>query len=224
MLSSAYLRGIFEDFEKYKSIICLNSIIPRSLSSFSLPIIATDGAADTLLNQGIIPDFVVGDMDSISKKSLEKCNIIRVDDQETTDFYKAISFVKAKALMPAIITGLDGGVLDHSLDNFATFISFSREKCLYLSSKTIGFCISNTNRSLNFPEGTKISIFGAPSAEVSTKGLKWELKNKLFSFFEYNSISNRTITSNVNIEAKNGCIFVLIYIESVKDAGADYSS
>lgn len=224
MSSSIYLRGMFEDFEKYKSIICLNSTVPPSLSSLSLPIIATDGAADTLLNQDIVPDFVVGDMDSISEKALEKCNVIRIDDQETTDFYKAISFAKAKDMMPAIITGLDGGVLDHSLDNFATFVSFLREKCMYLSNETIGFCMNNSERTFSVPKNTKISVFGAPSAEVSTNGLKWELKNKHFSFFEYNSISNRTIAPDINIKVENGSVFVLIYVESVNDAGADYSS
>lgn len=211
-----------EDFGRYKSVICLNSFVPLSVSLLDLPIIATDGAADTLLNRGIVPNFVVGDMDSISKKSLAKCNIIRMEDQETTDFYKAISFAESKSLTPAVVTGLDGGVLDHSLDNFSTFVLFANDM-LYLSDKTVGFCIANSHKSWKLPPGTKISIFGAPSAEVSTQGLKWELQNKHFSFFEYNSISNRTLAPEIDIKAESGSVFVLIYISSVADAGL-YSS
>lgn len=222
MLLPGYPYIEIDDFEKYKSVICLNSIIPPSMSAINLPIIATDGAADTLLNAGIVPDFVVGDMDSISESSLKKCNIIRVEDQDTTDFYKAISFAKSKNLMPAIITGLDGGVLDHSLDNFSTFVSFSSENMLYLSDKNIGFCITDSHRLLKLPINTKISIFGAPYAEVSTKGLKWDLQRKPFSFFGYNSISNRVASSEIEIGAQNGCVFVLIYTTSIADAGLSY--
>lgn len=39
-----------------------------------MKIIAVDGAADVLMKQGIVPDAIIGDMDSVSEDSLKKCS------------------------------------------------------------------------------------------------------------------------------------------------------
>lgn len=208
------------DIGAYRSVICLNSGVPRIVSTLGLPIIAADGAADTILNgHGLQPDYVIGDMDSISPGTYGKCRVIRIDDQDTTDFDKAIAFAKENNLFPAIITGLEGGFLDRTLNNFMTFAALAEDNPLYLSDETVGFCINGDTRTLHLPIGTKLSIFGTPSATVTTRGLKWDLDNKAFSFFAYNSCSNRATTAAVDISANNGRVFVLIYTKPMYDAG-----
>lgn len=204
----------------YKSVICLNSNVPQIVSSLQLPIIATDGAADTLVKyRNISPDFVVGDMDSITDDTLQRCRVVRIDDQDTTDFEKAIFFAKDHNFFPAIITGLEGGFLDRTLNNFATFSACNSEDLLYLSDENLGFCIINNSKNFHIPIGTKMSIFGTPSATVTTQGLKWNLDRAEFSFFGYNSCSNRVASETINIAIENGSVFVLIYTQPVYDAG-----
>jgi thiamine pyrophosphokinase len=56
-------------------------------------IIAADGAADTLLSLGIKPDVVIGDMDGIRSDTLDglpEGAVVREEDQESTDFQKAL--------------------------------------------------------------------------------------------------------------------------------------
>jgi len=204
--------------ETYKSIICLNSCIPYDdIKRLNLPIIATDGSANQLINNGILPTYIIGDMDSIHADILNQFNCIHISDQNTTDFDKAVDFAKNHDLYPSIITGVDGGFLDHSLNNFSTFVKL--QSALYVSAENFGFCVSNCTKKMSLPIGTKISIFGAPSADVITKGLKWEINNERLSFFSYNSCSNRTNQNEIEITAKNGTVFVLIYRHKINDAG-----
>ena len=53
---------------KFKSILCLDGELPSAafFFFFTLPIIAADGAANTLMQMGVLPQIVIGDLDSIA--------------------------------------------------------------------------------------------------------------------------------------------------------------
>ena len=53
--------------KKYRSILCLHGdISPGVLTFLNIPVIAADGAVNFLQEKGVIPDYVIGDLDSIS--------------------------------------------------------------------------------------------------------------------------------------------------------------
>lgn len=205
-------------FSSFKSVLCLNGELPskRLLLSFDLPIIAADGAYNKLSNMGINPVITIGDLDSISPKLLDQIPHVRNTDQDYSDFQKALQYIIANDLYPSIICGISGGYFDHILNNLSIFLQFKDN--IFLDDKIVGF-LSNQQTSLQLPINTKISIFGIPSCEISTTGLKWELKNELLKFPGKNSSLNRVKTQKVFLDISKGSALIIIYKHTVKDAG-----
>ena len=205
----------------YRSIICLHGDLPYDfLRRSALPIIAADGAANELYAQRIDPTVVVGDLDSANEFILKHFRCEQIEDQNFCDFEKALDFVSNNPeFSPAIITGISGGFFDHILNNLRIF---SQTDFLYFSSDMIGFVLENSIE-LELPMNAKISIFGAPSALVYSKGLRWELNYQL-NFFENNSCGNRVVAPKISLDIGEGRALVLIYLNEIKDRGCENNS
>lgn len=69
------------------------------------------------------------------------------------------------------------------------------------------------------PKNTKMSLLGIPKAQVSTKGLKWELHYSNLAFPGKNSCFNRSLSSRISAEVHSGICLAMIYLETIDDAG-----
>jgi thiamine pyrophosphokinase len=196
----------------YKSILCLNGTLPnKDFFTKPLPIIATDGAADKLLDIGINPDVVIGDLDSI--KSLERFKVIHAPNQDESDFQKALKYLGHNQLLPTIILGANGGFIDHILFNIDIIM---RNECVFYSPPIIGIPLNQTTE-FKLKLNSKISIFAMPKARISTSGLKWELDDNILEFPGFNSLSNINIKENFKIEIKEGKALLLAYVEKMEN-------
>ncbi|CAM2885994.1 thiamin pyrophosphokinase [Legionella steigerwaltii] len=203
----------------YQSILCLNGDLPE-LSFFTgmnVPIIAADGAANSLLDLGIRPQLITGDLDSVRPAILEDHPFLHSADQNYSDFQKAMRYLKDNDLLPAIVVGINGGHLDHILNNINIFMETN---CLLYAPPIRGFVL-NEKSHINclLPTHTKISLIGIPTATISSKGLQWELNNSQLSFPGKTSCFNRTRLSEVALEIHQGSVLVLIYEQMIEDAG-----
>ena len=200
----------------YCSVLCLDGELPLEfLKQTRLPLIAADEAANTLIADGLQPSAIVGDCDSVRAELLEQYPHICDRSQDTTDFEKAFAYLKKESLLPTIVVGLSGGCLDRILSN--VFI-FSQTDALFLSDTLIGFALTG-KRTFDWVVDTKVSLFGCPSAIVTSQGLKWELNRTELSFGGFQSCSNRICTSPLTLEVE-GKILVFVYRCEIKDAGS----
>lgn len=208
------------DFSKFKSILCLNGKLPsyESLINLNLPIIAADGAINKLFKMGITANIVIGDLDSVSSDILHKVPYLKEFDQNYSDFQKAYKYITSNNLNPAVICGISGGFLDHILNNINIFMELKDN--VFMDDEIIGFCLRK-KYSLKTQSGTKISIFGIPHCKISTNGLKWELDNELLEFPGKNSSLNRAQKSEITIDITEGCALIIIYKNTIDDAGLD---
>lgn len=208
------------DFSKFKSILCLNGKLPsyESLINLNLPIIAADGAINKLFKMGITANIVIGDLDSVSSDILHKVPYLKEFDQNYSDFQKAYRYITSNNLNPSVICGISGGFLDHILNNINIFIELKDN--VFMDDEIIGFCLRK-KYSLKTQPGTKISIFGIPHCKISTNGLKWELDNALLEFPGKNSSLNRAQKSEITIDITEGCALIIIYKNTIDDAGLD---
>ncbi|WP_374698344.1 thiamine diphosphokinase [Wolbachia endosymbiont (group B) of Limnophora tigrina] len=206
--------------QQYRSIVVLNGEIPdSSFFKQGIPIIAVDGGANRLASIGVQPDFVLGDLDSINPNLRASLNTIYLPDQDYCDFSKAIAHLKIVKLLPSIITGITGGAIDHILQNINIFLSTG--SIFYTPSPPmVGYTLQKgITHFFSLPKNTKISLLGVPKAQVSTKGLKWELCLNKLAFPGKNSCFNRSLDSKVSIEVHSGICLAMIYLEAVDDAG-----
>ncbi|RUR07937.1 hypothetical protein ELY15_11650 [Legionella sp. km772] len=107
------------NFTGYHAILCLNGDLPDSsfFAKLNLPIIAADGAANSLFKRHIKPTLIIGDLDSVHPRLLKEQDFLIADDQECSDYQKAMAYLGEQHLLPAIVVGINGGYLDHILNN-----------------------------------------------------------------------------------------------------------
>ncbi|MGL9717669.1 MAG: thiamine diphosphokinase [Wolbachia sp.] len=206
--------------QQYHSIVVLNGEIPGSLFfKQGIPIIAVDGGANRLLSIGVKPDLVVGDLDSINLNLRAGLSTVYLPDQDYCDFSKAMAHLKTVKLLPSIITGITGGAIDHMLQNINIFLSTG--SIFYTPAPPIvGYILKKGITHFSLPKNTKISLLGILRAQISTKGLKWELHLNKLTFPGKNSCFNRSLSDKVSIEVHSGICLAMVYLEAVDDAGA----
>lgn len=206
---------MIKSIKNYKSIICLDGELPiEFLKNMELPIFAADGAANALIKNNINPEVIIGDLDSVDISILKKFKYKKDEDQDSTDFEKALHYVNDLNLCPAIITGISGGYIDRIFMNLNIV---TQSKSAIFTKGLFGFP-SDRNCNLNLSINTKISIFGAPYCKVTSNGLKWELKNTTLAFGEFCSCSNRVIKTNISLQIE-GTALIFIYLDEIEDAG-----
>lgn len=207
------------NLKQYKSLLCLNGELP-DLAFFKankLPIIAADGAANHLHAMGIHPHIIIGDLDSTSALVLETTQSLHLPDQNSNDFQKTLGYLSDNALLPSIIVGINGGCLDHVLNNINIFMGTD---CLLYAPPLKGFVLNAPKKvTFTLAENTKISLLGIPSAEVSSKGLKWELNQSQLTFPGHTSCYNRAKHEKITLEVHQGDLLVLTYETTSSDAG-----
>lgn len=208
------------NFTGYRSILCLNGELPQSsfFTQRKLPIIAADGAANSLLAQGLTPNLIIGDLDSVHDEILKEYPFIRSADQNTSDYQKALRYLAEQNLLPAIVVGVNGGHLDHILNNINIFMG---SNCLLYAPPIKGFVLKEQRpMSFTLPLHSKISLMGVPQARLSSQGLKWELNDTQLSFPGTCSCFNRVQQTKLHLEVHQGAVLVLIYEQMVLDAGS----
>jgi len=205
------------DLGRYRSILCLNGTLPDPsfFLDSHLPIIAADGAANTLDHLGLSPDLIIGDLDSVSHSIRSQNKVLFCPDQNSCDYQKSLSYMKANDLLPAIVVGITGGCLDHILNNINIFLE--TDSLLY-APPLIGLVLKNDFR-FSLPINTKLSLLGMPFASISSQGLKWELNHAMLRFPGANSCFNRNQSQTVAIKVHEGAALLLLYQDPIKDAG-----
>ncbi len=200
----------------FDAIICLNADIPDKdfFDKFKIPLLASDGAAILLYRKGIMPDKVIGDMDSFSKekesKYFNKEKIIKIEEQETNDFEKCLKYAISLNYKNILIVGFHGGLLEHSLNNWSVFRRYSRilNTCIYDKGR-YGISVSK-NIYLNVSINEIISIIPQPEATLITKGLKWELKGESLSLGKREGARNKAISESIVFEILSGEILLFM--------------
>lgn len=195
----------------FKSILCLDGDLPDAsfFAHYSLPVIAADGAANSLMRLGIVPNIVIGDLDSIETAYLDTLAVLHKPDQNSCDYQKSLVYLKEQQLLPAIVCGINGGQLDHILNNINIFLQ--TDSILY-APPCIGYVLqAEESQSHTLPLGSKISLIGIPEACVSSQGLEWELDHYVMNFPGANSCFNRTNKSRVEWCVHTGKVLVFIH-------------
>jgi thiamine pyrophosphokinase len=204
--------------QTFRSVIILNGDIPDKkffLRHGTLPIIATDGAANSLLDIGITPNIIIGDLDSLAKiKIPASIEILHITDQDTTDLQKCLAMVSQRNLFPCIIYGATGKESDHMLYNLNVINQYAAQHVIlfhdsaYKQAEKYGiFVFSKLCGTL--PIGTTISLLSLTTATVSTTGMRWELNGALLSPTNA-SVRNQLAAEAFTISTHSGSVLVLV--------------
>ena len=103
-----------------------NHKTPLGILKKAASILACDGAADTLIKKGYIPDIILGDLDSLSDENTIKymdC-IVEAPDQSQNDLRKALDYAKKNNISDITIIGASGKREDHTLGNIFSILDY----------------------------------------------------------------------------------------------------
>lgn len=181
--------------------------------------VAVDSGLLAFRHADLNPDVLIGDMDSCGfDESWEAENaslrIIKLSDQDTTDFEKALEWMgKETRTGKLVILGGLGGRSDHFLSNLMS-------ACNHESSVEITFddekewvrrVTEQTPLRLVGRNRTHVSLLPlTPCSKVSTTGLKWNLEEQDLSHDQGSSQSNLAVSDLVTVSCSSGNLFVIL--------------
>ena len=191
-------------------------------------VICCDGAIDTYLRHFRgrnlrRPDVVIGDMDSLSKKTAERFRdiAVKIDEQETNDQSKAFHYILEH--FPDVdtihILGATGKREDHTIGNLSLLMEYAREMRRQDCGRTVSvdivsdwstaFAITDTC-TLDVGEGRSVSIICPDnSLNIKSEGLVWPTDNVVFDNL-WQATLNRASADRISLTFSHPSIALII--------------
>ena len=135
-------------------------------------LVAADGGADAVLAAGLVPDLVVGDLDSISDaaRAAFADRLLHLPGQDDTDFEKAL---RASPASLTIAVGFLGARVDHFLACLSV-LARTGAPCLLLGAHDCVFVAPpGAPLALDLAPGTRVSLWPLGPATGRGSGLRW---------------------------------------------------
>lgn len=178
-------------------------------------IIAADQGAKTAIINGYTPSVVLGDFDSLDKKTLVilkrrkvKC-IVLPEEKDETDTEIAIQYaIKRGAKNIDIVGGIEGDRIDHIIANIILPTS-KKIPIRYLNGNIVAWLGRGPTKINELGnEGDLLSIIPLSKiVGVTTSGLKYPLTNEKLILGRSRGISNVFERKNIIVEWKKGLVF-----------------
>ena len=141
-------------------------------------IIAVDGSANKLFDLEIIPDVIIGDLDSLQNIKNKNIELVQTPDQNKTDFRKTLEWCIEKNILNISIFGISGESEDHFLGNYYTLSDFGEKISwkAFTDFSVISPCVGN--KKFESFKGQKVSLFCMKgSSTVNSENLEYPLQS-----------------------------------------------
>ena len=201
------------------AVILANGVPPdpdalrRALEGAGL-FVCADGGANAARAYGLVPDAIVGDLDSISPESLTHFRdvpIVHDPDTERTDTEKAIAYALSKHPFEDVtLFGATADRLDHVIGHLALMRKFAGRTRVVLEDAHARTFLARGETRLDLPAGTTVSFFAlsGPAEGVTTENLRYPLRDRTLAFGEQDSVSNVVEASPAWIRIRRGELVV----------------
>lgn len=197
-----------------KVILFLNGQAPAKIPATKgfEKIFCTDGAYNYLKNNGITPDVVSGDFDSISTTEIpENVEVILTPDQNYTDFEKALMIIEARNYSEVHVYGSSGMEHDHFLGNLSSGLKFKEKLTLIFFDDYSYYFFADKETYLEGYKDRTISLYPFPVTKgIQTQGLLYPLNNEDLDLTLRVGIRNRAKEDKVLISFKEGNLLIFI--------------
>jgi len=197
---------------KHRTLLCLNGEPPnprlvQSLVCHCDQVIAADGAADWLAQQGIEPELIIGDLDSLTQKGLTP--LLQITSQDNTDAEKALDWLDAQGVQEVWVLGALGGRADFSLYNLTLPLKYPRLSLVFYHQKERIF-LAPFSVTWQEVSGSVVSLLpvGGPVIGVTTQGLQWNLNHADLAAEGLQSQSNKAVSQTIKLTYTKGHLLV----------------
>ena len=183
---------------------------PLRILKEATSIICCDGAVNNLVDHGLKPTHIIGDMDSISpelKNSYEDM-LIHAPDQNENDLRKALQWAENNAAIKATILGASGKRDDHNLANIFTLLEFPSNLEIEFFTDYGKFSVVKGEHKFDSFTGEQVSLFSVnQTIEITSTHLKYNLNSKKLTNLYCGSL-NESLNDVFTISISHGQILV----------------
>lgn len=188
-------------------------------------VIAADGGALPLLQLGVLPQVVIGDMDSLDEAALERLTSSGTAlhrfrrDKDETDLELALVYAAAIGASVIDVIGALGGRWDHTLANVALLAlpELQGRKVRLLADKQTLTLVRDAAL-IEGHVGDTVSLIPLAGAVhgITTRGLQYPLHNATLSFERARGVSNVLLAPPGEVRIGSGLLLLVHH----DDAGA----
>jgi thiamine pyrophosphokinase len=176
-------------------------------------IIAADAGADRLLEAGVQPTVIVGDLDSISERAQNLgIEVVHLADQDSTDCDKLLALAASRGIKEITLASVEGDSLDHLI---GTVYSAARASInVRFALRTgLGWIVRTGTHEMSTTMGRRVSLLPiSPCKGVHLKGVHWPLVNASLAPLSLVSVSNRATGDRVGVTIEEGVgLFIVEY-------------
>ncbi|MDD4513959.1 thiamine diphosphokinase [Massilibacteroides sp.] len=173
----------------FDCVVVANGLFPTTEDALALLrnasfVIACDGAAQKLFEDGYRIDAIVGDLDSMPHDIIKKYtpNIHHLTEQMTNDLTKSVHYAHEKGYKHLLILGATGLREDHTIGNVSLLTNYINWfDSVQMMSDFGVFIPLKASSTLSSEPGQQISIFAVtPQIEITTTGLRWDVTDRRF--------------------------------------------
>ena len=196
-------------------IILANGEFPKNKNTLKLLnnnsiIISCDGATNNLIEYGLEPNFIIGDMDSISDKLKNKYKhkIINYTEQNSNDLTKAVNWCINNKITEITILGASGKREDHTLANISLLFKYANEINVKMITDYGIFTPITSNHEFSSIKGQQVSIFSSSTeTKITSINLKFPLNNLQLKQLWQGTL-NESLSETFKISFENGTVII----------------
>ena len=217
-LAVIFVNGVLENAEKLRALVESAGLL-----------VAADGGLKHALQMGIMPQVLIGDLDSVSQAEVKKVEAAGgqifqfPEDKNETDLELALDLVLSRAYRQIVLIGASGGRTDQFLGNIylLTDERFRQLDLRLIDDKEEIFVIRDKVEIEGNP-GETVSLIPL-SAEVNgvtTKGLQYPLEGERLLRHKTRGISNVILADRCTVAIQDGlllCVHRFLAEEKFKE-------
>ncbi|KAA6301538.1 MAG: thiamine pyrophosphokinase [Candidatus Ordinivivax streblomastigis] len=169
-------------------------------------IICCDGATEKLLHFGMNPDYIVGDLDSISNELKTRFSpiLFPYPDQETNDLTKSIHFCIEHGWTEITILGATGKREDHTMGNLALLTDYAESTQVQLLTDYGVFVPQLKSSVYESYAGQQVSIFSLTASTLfTTRNLVYPIENRVLTSWWQGTL-NESLAGCFTVETTGG--------------------
>jgi len=172
-------------------------------------LVAADGGADAALAAGLMPDAVIGDLDSLTdaaRARIDARRIHEISEQNSTDFDKALRSISAPLVLAV---GCSGARIDHELAAYHVLIAGKGPRCILVGSHDIVFAAPPRLR-LELTACARVSLFPMAPVTGRSEGLRWPIDALAFAPDARIGTSNEATDGVVRLEFDSAGMLIIL--------------
>jgi thiamine pyrophosphokinase len=209
------MNSILPIIQDFRTVILANGAfpthdLPLSFLKNAQQIVCCDGATQSLLDFGLEPTCIVGDLDSISAELKMRYSSILYQntDQEINDLTKAVQLCLHRGWTRITIVGATGNREDHTLGNISLLADYAEDCEVQLLTDYGAFTAMQETISFESYPKQQVSLFSLTNeTRFTTQNLRYPLNEQHLSSWWMGTL-NEALGDTFSIKIDSGRVLV----------------